>query len=69
MFSLKISTANDAFGHTPEEVAAEVRRILKETGDNITKDPERLVSRHGDASGVLHDVNGNNVGSWRYRST
>ncbi len=64
MFTLKISTANEAF----DNEGAEIARILRDTAHDIegrldcpgTRETEKL-------SGMLRDVNGNTVGKWELR--
>jgi hypothetical protein len=57
MFSVKFSTANEAFGSNREDAAIEIARILRD----IAKD----VERNGVGSKMLvKDINGNTIGSW-----
>lgn len=54
MFTLKISTANEAF----DQLGPEVARILRELADKVETSTALV-------SGNLRDINGNTVGSWR----
>lgn len=54
MFTLEIDTGNAAFADAP---ATEIARILREVA--------RTLEDGGYTAKLLHDVNGNCVGSWR----
>ena len=54
MFTIKMKTDNDAFCHDNKE--SEVCRVL---------DYVRQMIEGGYSEGIIHDINGNNVGSWK----
>ena len=59
MFTLEIETDNDAFAGSADDMAAELQRLLRATGEQILRHycGERI-------DGVLHDSNGNAVGTF-----
>ena len=61
MFKLQFSTDNAAFADSPEALAYEVARILRELADKIEAEPQYWAEG---GSGIVRDVNGNNVGAW-----
>jgi hypothetical protein len=56
-FRLRIDTGNAAFDD--DNRYAEVARILRALAD-------RLDDRPGQTGGLVVDINGNNVGTWRF---
>lgn len=60
MFSLKISTANEAFDHCE----AECSRILREIADKL----DALDGRAHTIEGRCRDINGNTVGKWTLKT-
>jgi len=72
---IEIDCDNAAFGETAEEIAIELTRILKETPDKVSsilnsretgsEDDYDCESDDSYAYHLLHDVNGNCVGSVR----
>ena len=59
MFTLKFDTDNDAFQNGDREF--EIRRILHEVAEKI----QYTISY--DEEGIIHDINGNKVGSWELK--
>lgn len=60
MFTLKISTANDAFDNESQEIA----RILRKIAGDLEKVRGRTLTKDGD---VIRDINGNTVGKWELK--
>lgn len=57
-FNLTIDTGNAAFGPTATDRNSELARMLRGLADKLDGDPRE------DASGRLHDANGNGAGTW-----
>lgn len=63
MFTLGFKTDNDAFLHCPE---AEISRILIQVDIAVWN---AIEAGETDVVGGIRDINGNTIGSWRYKGS